>query len=651
MKTINHIILALIYFSVLNYTGTVFAMPAKPPIVTLSALPATVTSGAATTIKWSATNAVSCTGTGGTFAGTHPISGTFTSTALQSTTTFSISCTNGFQASAPVQTTVLVSASASTKLGINLGWVNDWGDRSLTFVDIMKQARGFAALSNWWDPGNHPAPTDANGWPTTDFGIVFTSTTSDPLNRPYTSTYPSLFGTYTLSFTGQATITGYGSGLTISKQVYNQATNTTTANVVVGATATGISLGFTNTVNGLGHGVQNLKLLRPGYALGTTQVFTTQFLNALTPFSTLRFMDFLSTNANPVTSWAGRKQASDPTQNDTRGVAWEYVIALANATNKDIWINIPEGVNLNDTSSNNYITQLAKLLKTNLNPNIHVYVEYSNELWNYAFSQATSNLNAAISDIQTGIDHTLIYDNSTNQWDWAARRVAHQSVKISELFSNVYGAAAINTTIRPLLLGQFANPCATEMALWYVQTNFGAPSKYFYGVGGAAYFNAGSTDTTLNGLFASLDKGLNSTMAQFVSPAFNGGQTTYSGITFQSLAKYYDLKTVSYEGAADLTAENAALAETAASDPRSSAYAKAVVTAFITCGNDLYMYYDLAGPAGDVWGVYEDISVPTEKSIALAALAATPLANFTPSNTECTAANPPTYPGGYLNVQ
>ena len=519
------------------------------------------------------------------------------------------------------------AATASSKLGINLSDVNDWDDRQLTFVDVMKQSRGFANLSNPWDPSTNPVPLDANGWPTTDFGVYFITTASDPLNRPFSATYPSLFGTYNLSFTGQATIRS-SAGNQIVNQAYNASTNTTTAQVVVSANGYAqLDLEFSNT-NG---GVKNLQLLRPGYPLGTTQVFTTQFLQALAPFGTLRLMEMLQTNNNLVTSWAGRKLPSDPTQNDSRGVAWEYVIQLANAANKDIWINIPEGVDLTDASSNNYVLQLATLLKANLNPGIHVYVEYSNELWNAIFSQTAANTNAAVSEVNSGLDATLNYDNDNNQWYWGYRRAAHQAVRISQLFAQVYGAAAINTTIRPVYVSQEVQPYLTEDSLAYIQNNFGAPNKYIYAVGGAPYFSAGTNDTTLNGLFAALQSGLNQYMPGFSGlPGYSGG-TVYAGITFQSLANYYGLKRVTYEGGPDLSLEtNYALAEQAAGDPRINQLLQAQLANYYGCGNDLFVYYKLAAPPanGSVFGAYEDITVPTEKSQALATVAATPLADY-----------------------
>ena len=447
--------------------------------------------------------------------------------------------------SATTQTVATTNSGvlAGSKLGINLSWVNDWGDQQLTFVDVMKNARGFAQIADYWDPVNYPVPLNSNGWPSTDFGIMFLTFPSDPLGRPVSVTDPSMLGTYHLSFTGTATVTS--PDCTVQNVNYNAVTNTTTADVVAGATSSSVSVVFSNTNNG----VQNVHLLRPGYPTGTTQVFTNQFLKAIEPFRTLRFMDFTQTNANPVTSWAQRTPASDPVQSGSAGVAWEYVIQLANATGKDIWINIPEGVNLSDASSNNYVTQLATLLKTSLNPGIHVYVEYSNELWNGIFQQSQDNLTAAQNAVNSGTDKTLNYDKVGNEYYWANRRAAEQTVKISQLFQQVYGPSSADT-IRPVLPSQYAQPYFIEDSLAYIQANFGAPKNYLYAVGGAPYLAPTSSFSDVKGLYTSLNAGLNSTLAGFTGPAYTGG-IDYSVSSYKSVADYYGLKTVAYEGGPD----------------------------------------------------------------------------------------------------
>jgi hypothetical protein len=607
---------------------TVIVAPPLLPTLSLTASQSILTAAGPVTLNWTADNASSCLASGG-WSGTQAASGSYNITALTATNTFILTCSGIGGGAASQSITVAVPSAQGTvgaSMGINLSAVNDWDDRQLTFVDVMKQARGFASLNNPWDPGKNPVPLDTNGWPTTDFGVYFITTTIDPLNRPLSASYPSMFGTYSLSFIGQARISSLG-GNRIVNQVYDAPSNTTTAQVIVGATNTQLDLEFSNTHGG----VRNLQLLRPGYSLGTTQVFTNQFLQAVTPFSTLRFMEFLKTNGNVVSAWSERKLPGDPIQNDPRGVAWEFAIQLANEANKDIWINIPQGVDLLDMTTNNYVTQLAALLKARLNPGLHIYVEYSNELWNTMFSQATANLNAAVMAVNSGVDATLNYDKINNQWYWSYRLAAHQIVRISQLFAKVYGLAAINTTIRPVYVSQDVQPFITEDSLAYIQKNFGDPAHYIYAIGGAPFFTAGNSDASLNTLFSTLQQGLNQYMPGFSGQtAYNGG-TVYSGITFKSLAKYYGLKSVAYEGGPDLSLEaSAVLAERAAEDPRISYLLQAELANFYGCGNDLFIYYKLAAPPGNgsVFGAYQDITVPTLKSAALLKVAETALSRY-----------------------
>ena len=61
-----------------------------------------------------------------------------------------------------------------------------------------------------------------------------------------------------------------------------------------------------------------------------------------------------------------------------------------------MWVNVPLMVD------DDYITKFATLLKEQLDPSLVVYVEYSNEIWNYGFSQFSWNLNQAIQMVNNG---------------------------------------------------------------------------------------------------------------------------------------------------------------------------------------------------------------------------------------------------------
>lgn len=70
-------------------TKTVTVAPT--PVVTLSASSSSIKSGQSTTLTWSATNATSCTASGGNWTGAEPNSG-FASVSPTSTTTYTLSC-------------------------------------------------------------------------------------------------------------------------------------------------------------------------------------------------------------------------------------------------------------------------------------------------------------------------------------------------------------------------------------------------------------------------------------------------------------------------------------------------------------------------------------------------------------------------------
>ena len=145
----------------------------------------------------------------------------------------------------------------------------------------------------------------------------------------------------------------------------------------------------------------------------------------------LRPMDWVKANASPQKSWGDRRLPShvfqvgvlhprDPTEptdpavisagNRDTGVAFEHIVALCNAANKDLWITIPHlAVEDAPVGQDNFVTKLAKLIRFGsdgvepfsspqvnpafppLNPNLRVYVEYSNEIWSSGFNFPQGN--------------------------------------------------------------------------------------------------------------------------------------------------------------------------------------------------------------------------------------------------------------------
>lgn len=99
-----------LYVDEVTFSGP--AAPATPaPTVSLTASPLSITSGSASTLTWSATNATSCAASGG-WSGTKSTAGSASTGALAASTQYSLSCT-GPGGSSSASTTVTVTPAAA----------------------------------------------------------------------------------------------------------------------------------------------------------------------------------------------------------------------------------------------------------------------------------------------------------------------------------------------------------------------------------------------------------------------------------------------------------------------------------------------------------------------------------------------------------
>jgi hypothetical protein len=162
-------------------------------------------------------------------------------------------------------------------------------------------------------------------------------------------------------------------------------------------------------------------------------VFHPTFLERLADknWAYIRIMNMISANGNPQQTWSDRRQpnhsfqegiittrtpaAKDfviyddkkgnvyrPTENRNTGMSYEYMVELANVSKKDLWLTTPH---LLDDDALNKLAQLVAFGSDGVNPydkpqenpkylpldsSLNVYLELSNELWqwpNDAFAQ------------------------------------------------------------------------------------------------------------------------------------------------------------------------------------------------------------------------------------------------------------------------
>lgn len=485
-----------------------------------------------------------------------------------------------------------VQPEAAALTGMNLPQLSYW-DRSFAMADVVRQSR----FTNIAAPEG--ARQDAEGAPRGDFNLFLTSTAIGA-------------GTYKLVFAGQATlgIAAQPAGR-IENQRYDAAANRTTADLVLpGGSTDNTWVEFRNTRRGAGSaggdGVTDLHLWRPGYPTDGSVIFTREFIEAMRKVQILRAMDTTSTNDNPTVHWSERTPAKFLGMTEEKGQSWEMLIQLANATSRDLWINVPI------KADDGYITRLAQLFRygsDGVNPytseqsqpvypplrgDLKLYVEYGNEIWNfsggfYNFGWARDLSNVAFATP----GHPVNYDGKLTSPS-LARFIGYRSAFISQTFRSVWGDGAMMSRVRPILATQTgnANGYLSNALLWAEgYYGLGNVSKIWWGGGGATYYEStvASSDTQPATMQAYFDGLPNPQYAQRIQ-----ADTTW--------LKAYGLRNIAYEGGPEPgIGKSDAVASAYNTDPRMPARMAVAYDIFKANGGDAQVYYNYSGMGAPWW--------------------------------------------------
>ena len=498
------------------------------------------------------------------------------------------------------------AAPAHDKLGANLNFIGDFR-RNHEFADVVKQSRRFLQIGQFDDTNAaNLAPIGADGWPTTDFRLFAMAAQQNTAN---------LAGTYRIVFNGQATLSTSGGGAgTISNQVFDAATNTTRADLAFPAGAENFMIDFTGT----GGQVKNLRVIRPGYDASNPPLLHDPWKSHAQRFPVLRFLDWTRTNGNRAVTWADRT-TPEKLRTEAYIAQWETVIAAANALGRDPWINIP--VQANDE----YVTNLATLLRDTLAPNLNVYVEYGNELWNFSlrdvdmdtinggtpFNGATVNRSLAAASPPGS---PLRFDGTSDATTLGFRRVALRLKEISDLFKTVWGAPAINTRVRPVLAGQMANSFIVTEGLRLVDEGLGIkPDTVFYAISGAPYiFPAAIPDGNADEAPGLTTQQILDGLAAGVANA-PSDSNAYQYLTHAGLGAWYGLKVVAYEAGFDnFGSQNVANKRLANLDPQIRAICRDYINQWHAFGFEHILWFNAGAdsyntPFG-MWPLVEDMA-------------------------------------------
>lgn len=308
-------------------------------------------------------------------------------------------------------------------IGINLNGPADW-NTELPFNDVFRLSRQWISQKRGESWGKGPAlELDEHGWIKRLAPDCFAETplcTVDEGKRPP--------GAYTVLYEGKGKVE-LSTGTVVS--------NDPGKLVVDLGNGGGFFLRILETDPA--DYIRNIRVLLPGAKPEETQLFRQGFLNTWRGVSTLRFMDWQNTNNSPQEKWASRPKTTDATWTTDGGIPVEICIDLANELSADAWFCIPH------KADDDYVRQFATLVKSRLKPNLKVYIEYSNEVWNGQFQQ---NHYAG--------DQGQKLKLAEKPWEAAWKYTGLRSKQIFAIWDEVFGTDARTRLVR-VLASQAAN--------------------------------------------------------------------------------------------------------------------------------------------------------------------------------------------------
>jgi hypothetical protein len=257
---------------------------------------------------------------------------------------------------------------SSSKVGVNLGSITEYSTE-FVWVDIARnmlyQYVGGIGASNIDSDG---FPLSLSAGQRVDLG--FGSGTNH--------VWPE--GDYNVYYDGSGEITARAATRLVS--------NDNKGHMVFKVDHSNDWFGFSITKTDPANRLRNLRIIMPGFEKTyKIEPLHPSFVEHWKDFKVFRFMDFSHTNGSSVVEWADVRKKTSISQNDAEtgfndGSSPEYAVEICNMMLKDPWFCIPH------KASDDCIRRWATMVRDKLDSRLKVYLEYSNEVWNWGFPQA-----------------------------------------------------------------------------------------------------------------------------------------------------------------------------------------------------------------------------------------------------------------------
>lgn len=499
--------------------------------------------------------------------------------------------------------------SPSLAIGMNLGMVNDW-THSWIFRDAFKLARTFTTRSvntTTWEFGwNGPPEMDADGW--------VRSLPADTINsRGETISYFAdsiLFseggnpaGLYRAEWSGEGE-------MTFGATAVETGTTEDGRSYVLLDVAEDQTLHIRISETNPDDYIRDIQLFMPDYEGQPLEMenwqpgqeespFHPLFLERLQPFETLRFMQWQQVNEDgrDVLTVDDLRPVSHASQGSTdrasyNGVSVEYQVQLANDLGANAWFNMPH------QADDGYVRAFAEYVRDNIHDDARILVEYSNEVWNYAFG---FEANAWIGEQQDLPENAGL--SFVDVWAQEARRDF-------AIWSDVF-IGQEDRLIR-VAAGQQNNPWLTGQLLERMNGEFDAVSSTSYAGLGTANVDFITETTTQDDI---IDWVLENSVP--FSLQTQAAHTELAASYSEALGR--DIPFVTYEGGSHLDAfgtEYQDLVHSVQGNPRFTEVYAALLNGMESLGIDMHMQYVFTSqgeptPWGE-FGVLHEMDMPLE---------------------------------------
>jgi len=284
--------------------------------------------------------------------------------------------------------TPTLSDSCKLNIGTNLGGLVDWGTE-IPFVDLMRCSRIWYTksigdpLDPWDSEFANELELRPDGYPTHLPQTVPGS--------PYPQKAATIWGITDAWPAGEYTLLWEGEGELLLNGPYQNLQQTDAHRIIFDYPITNeASFEILIESSELADPIRNIRLLMPGTEFTyETRPFYQLWVDKVDLFQTVRFMDWGQTNNwgdhevldGSMVDWSERSQMDYYTWANSKGVPYEMMVKFMNDYDKDGWVCIPH------VASEDYIRNMAQYFRDNLESGRHIYVEYSNETWNWMFNQ------------------------------------------------------------------------------------------------------------------------------------------------------------------------------------------------------------------------------------------------------------------------